>query len=184
VKGNLIEGFSEKSIQKGQLMVNKTNQIFKDHEAKIVYTNLFAIGDVAHMEHEGYPKGLPGLAQVAIQQGKHLAKNLNRLLKGETLKPFHYRNKGVLATIGRNKAVADLPRNIRMSGMAGWIIWMTVHLLFLVGFRNKAVVFANWVWNYVTYDRGIRLILRPSTKTNDPVSREMIEEMHEADSKK
>jgi NADH dehydrogenase len=179
VKGNLIEGFSEISIEKGQLMVNEFNQIYKDKKAKIPYDGLFAIGDVAHMKYEGYPKGLPGLAQVAIQQGKQLAKNLDRLQKKEAMKPFRYLDKGVLATIGRNKAVADLPWNIKLSGMIGWFVWMVVHLLFLVGFRNKAVVFANWVWNYFTYDRGIRLILRPSTKKNDTVSREMIEEMHE-----
>ena len=180
VKGNIVEGFSENSIEKSQLMVNEFNQIYKDKEAKIPYERLFAIGDVAHMKHEGYPKGLPGLAQVAIQQGKQLAKNLGKLQKGKPMKPFRYKNKGVLATIGRNKAVADLPWNIKLSGIIGWLIWMVVHLLFLVGFRSKAVVFANWVWNYFTYDRGIRLILRPSSKKNDPMSREMIEEMHEA----
>jgi len=180
VKGNLIDGFGEKSIQKGTLMVNPANQVFKDYEAKIPYETIFAIGDVAYMEQEGYPKGLPGLAQVAIQQGKHLAKNMERLNHRNPLDPFRYRNKGVLATIGRNKAVADLPGNIRLSGMIGWMVWMTVHLLFLVGFRNKAVVFANWIWSYFTYDRGIRLIFRPSTKADDPVSREMIEEMKEA----
>lgn len=179
VKGNLIDGFNDKSIQKGKLMVNEFNQIYSDYERQKTYDNLFAIGDVCHMELTDYPKGLPGLAQVAIQQGKHLAENLDRMEEAKSLKPFRYRNKGVLATIGRNKAVADLPGNIHFSGIIGWIIWMVVHLLFLVGFRNKAVVFANWLWNYITYDRGIRLIFRPSTKNDDPVSREMIQEMQE-----
>ena len=179
VRGNLIDGFGEKSIQKGKLVVDQINHVFKDHEQKQVYENLFAIGDVAHMLHPGYPKGLPGLAQAAIQQGRQLAKNMNRIRQGQATRPFHYRNKGVLATVGRNKAVADFPGNLNFSGALGWFIWMVVHLLFLIGFRNKAVVFANWSWNYFTYDRGIRLILRPSTKKSDPVSREMIEEMQE-----
>lgn len=178
VKGNLIDGFGEKSIQKGTLMVNETNHVFKNYESKEAYENIFAIGDVAHMMHDDYPNGLPGLAQSAMQQGEQLAKNLNRLIEGKPVKPFHYRNKGALATIGRNKAVADLPK-VHLSGFIGWFIWMVVHILFLIGFRSKAVVFANWMWNYFTYDRGIRLILRPSTKKKDPMSKEMIEEMQE-----
>nr|MBD3621305.1 NAD(P)/FAD-dependent oxidoreductase [Sunxiuqinia sp.] len=181
VKGNLIDGFGEKSIQKGKLMVDETNHVFVDHEQKQAYGTIFAIGDVAHMQHPDYPKGLPGLAQAAIQQGRQLAKNLNRLHQYQTMKSFQYKNKGVLATVGRNQAVADFPGNLNFSGALGWLIWMVVHLLFLIGFRNKAVVFANWSWNYFTYDRGIRLILRPSTKKSDPVSREMIEEMQEAE---
>lgn len=179
VKGNLIDGFGEKSIQKGKLVVEKTNQVYKNQEPKQVYETIFAIGDVAHMQHPDYPKGVPGLAQAAIQQGRQLGKNLNRLHEGQTMKPFQYKNKGVLATVGRNRAVADFPGNLKFSGALGWMIWMIVHLFFLIGFRSKAVVFANWSWNYFTYDRGIRLILRPSTKKSDPVSREMTEEMQE-----
>lgn len=181
VKGNLIDGFGEKSIQKGKLVVDETNRVYKNSEQKQVYETIFAIGDVAHMLHPDYPKGLPGLAQAAIQQGRQLGKNLNRLYQSENMKSFHYKNKGVLATVGRNKAVADFPGNLNFGGALGWLIWMVVHLMFLIGFRNKAVVFANWSWNYFTYDRGIRLILRPSTKKSDPVSREMIEEMEETE---
>lgn len=179
VRGNLIEGFGEESINKGKLWVDDTNHVFRHFEKKETYNSIFAIGDITFMQHKKYPKGLPGLAQPAIQQGTQLAKNLNGLAKGKTMKPFKYLNKGVLATIGRNKAVADLPGNIKLSGMLGWMIWMVVHLFFLIGFRSKAVVFANWSWNYITYDRGIRLILRPSSKKNDAVSKEMIEEMME-----
>ncbi|WP_430973950.1 NAD(P)/FAD-dependent oxidoreductase [Sunxiuqinia rutila] len=179
VKGNLVDGFDEKSIHKGQLLVNETNHIIKDKDTNEAYNHLFAIGDVMHMLHEDYPTGLPGLAQVAIQQGEQLAENLNRLSDNKPFKPFQYTNKGALATIGRNKAVADLPGNIKLSGIVGWMIWMLVHLLFLIGFRSKAVVFANWSWNYLTYDRGIRLILRPSSKKKDLVSKEMIEAMNE-----
>jgi len=184
VKGNLIEGFNEKSIHKGKFHVNRNSQVYKNPEQKTIYENIFAIGDVAYMEHENYPKGLPGLAQVAIQQGKHLAQNLSKIAKKKELQRFTYKNKGVLATIGRNKAVADFPGNIKLAGFFGWIIWMIIHILFLVGFRNKIVVFTNWLWNYFTYDRGIRLILRPSPKKDDKMSREMKIEMNEAETNK
>ena len=182
VKGNLIDGLSEKSIEKGKILVNGYNQVYRNKEdsQKPVYNDIFAIGDVSMMKSENYEKGLPGLAQVAIQQGKQLSKNIVNLHAGEPVKEFHYKNKGVLATIGRNKAVADLPANIHVAGFAGWLLWMVVHILFLVGFRSKAITLANWVWNYFTFERSIRLILRPSTKSKDRVSREMIDEMNEA----
>ena len=180
VKGNIINGFGKESIYKGKLRVNNENQVIYNSENHQFYNEIFAIGDVAHMETKGYPDGLPGLAQVAIQQGKHLAVNLKRLYKNKTLKPFHYFNKGVMATIGRNRAVADLPGNTKLSGFIGWMVWMVVHLLFLIGFRNKVIALANWIWNYITYDRGIRLILRPSTKEKGIMSHDMKEEMIES----
>lgn len=164
VKGNLPGGFGEGSITKGKLHVNSKNQVFRDKEKAEPFDNIFAIGDVSFMEYEGYPKGLPGLAQVAVQQGKQLAKNITRLANNNRSHDFRYKNKGVLATIGRNRAVADFPRNIHVYGVPGWFIWSIVHLLFLVGFRNKTVVFANWFWNYFTWDRGMRLILQASSK--------------------
>lgn len=181
VTGSLINGFNPRSIEKGKLRVNDVNQVYRNAKKNMLYKNIFAIGDVALMKPDNYPDGLPGLAQVAIQQGKHLAKNLNTMNRGGMEIPFAYKNKGVLATVGKNRAVADFPGNLKLSGTVGWFIWMVVHLLFLIGFRNKTVVFANWMWNYFTYDRGIRLILRPSTKEHDPISRDMIEEMSEAD---
>jgi len=180
VKPNVPEGFSDKIIEKGRLLVDRFSRIYADSNEEEVYKNTFAIGDVALMKTEKYPKGHPGLAQAAIQQAKNVAKNLNRIQKGKNLKPFSYKNKGVLATIGRNKAVADFPNNTRIAGVMGWMLWMIVHLLFLVGFRNKAIVLANWVWNYFTFDRGIRLILRPSTKTDDSITKEMKFEMDES----
>ncbi len=178
VKGNLIEGFDKKSIEKERLLVNEFNQV--QHNGS-VYENIFAIGDVAFMKTGKYEQGHPGLAQVAIQQGKLVAQNINHHFEHKPMKLFRYKNKGVLATIGRNKAVADFPGNVRISGILGWWIWLGVHLLFLVGFRSKVVVFANWAWNYFTFDRGIRLILRPSTKSTDRISSEMIKEMQEAE---
>jgi len=180
VKPNVPGGFSDPSIEKGRLLVNRFSQVYSRKKNDEVYDHTFAIGDVALMKTENYPNGHPGLAQAAIQQAKTLAKNLQRQIKNKQMKNFSYKNKGVLATIGRNKAVADFPRKIRISGVLGWWIWMLVHLLFLVGFRNKAIVLANWTWNYFTFDRGIRLILRPSTKTDDSISREMQNEMDES----
>ncbi|MGM0667584.1 MAG: NAD(P)/FAD-dependent oxidoreductase [Bacteroidota bacterium] len=167
VKGNFPGGFGEGSITKGKLHVNSRNQVYRDKEKAEVFNNIFAIGDVSFMEYEGYPKGLPGLAQVAVQQGKHLAKNINRMAYNKNTQEFKYKNKGVLATIGRNRAVADFPRNIHISGVPGWFIWSLIHLLFLVGFRNKTVVFTNWLWNYFTWDRGMRVILQASSKEKD-----------------
>jgi NADH dehydrogenase len=179
VKGNILEGFSEKSIIKGKYAVNAYNQIIRDRDKNQAYQHSFALGDAAFMKTEDYPDGLPGLAQPAIQQGKHIAKNLRSLVRNQKPRKFSYKNKGVLATVGRNKAVAELP-NAWIGGGLGWFIWIIIHLLFLVGFRNRAIVLANWTWNYFTYDRGIRLILRPSSKDHDPVSQGMSAEMKES----
>ncbi|HKJ78077.1 MAG TPA: hypothetical protein VKA10_01025, partial [Prolixibacteraceae bacterium] len=162
------------------LQVNEFCQVCKNKVSGKVFDEIFALGDVAFMKTGEYENGLPGLAQAAIQQGKHVAQILNGLHQNKSPKPFHYKNKGALATVGRNKAIADLPGNIKVSGFLGWFMWMVVHLLFLVGFRSKAVVFANWVWNYFTFDRSIRLILRPSTKSKDRISHEMESEMKES----
>lgn len=124
------------------------------------YENIFAIGDIALMQSKDFPKGHPMVAQPAIQQGRHLAKNLIRILKGEKLEPFVYNDKGSLATVGRNRAVADMG-SFKTGGFFAWIIWMFVHLWFLVGFRNRLITFFNWVYNYINFDRGARLIIRP-----------------------
>lgn len=124
------------------------------------YENVFAIGDIALMKSEKYPKGHPMVAQPAIQQGENLAKNLIKIQKGEKLKPFSYFDKGTMATIGRNKAVVDLKRST-FGGFFAWFIWMFVHLWFLVGFRNRIVTFFNWTYNYINFDRAARLIIRP-----------------------
>lgn len=121
--------------------------------------NIFALGDIATMTTDKHPHGHPMVAQPAIQQGRHLAANLRRRLRDETMRPFVYRDPGDLATIGRNRAVADLGR-LRFQGFTAWLLWIFIHLMNLIGFRNKLVVLINWVWNYFTYDRGIRLIFR------------------------
>ena len=175
VKGNVIDGLKKENQTKGRVNVDQFNRVYRDQEQK--YPNFFAIGDVAFMATEKYPGGLPGVAPVAIQQGVHLARNLRRLYRQKKLKPLRYRNQGVLATIGRNRAVADMPGGLKLGGFAGWVVWMTAHLFYLAGFRNKAVVFTNWVWNYFTYDRDIRLILRPPGKDKDLISREIASEV-------
>ncbi|WP_372919539.1 NAD(P)/FAD-dependent oxidoreductase [Salegentibacter sp.] len=124
------------------------------------YENIFAIGDIALMQTKEYPKGHPMVAQPAIQQGKHLAKNLIKLIKGNQLKAFEYRDKGTMATVGRNRAVVDLGK-MKFSGFSAWFVWMFVHLWFLIGFRNRLVTFFNWVYNYINYDKAARLIIRP-----------------------
>lgn len=154
VKGNIIEGLKPESIEKDRIEVDEFNKI-------IGYDNVFAVGDIASMKSKQYPKGHPMLAPVAIQQGKHLAGNIIRITENKPLKPFKYLDKGAMATIGRKKAVVDLPGGINISGFFAWLTWMFVHIFYLIGFRNKLVVFSNWVWNYFTYDRGIRLIIRP-----------------------
>ncbi len=153
VTGNLIDGLPDKVIANGRVMVDEFSKVNG-------YENVFAIGDIAMLQNESYPKGHPMLAQVAMQQGSLLAKNLLRINKDKALIPFHYADKGSMATIGRNKAVVDL-KSVKFSGLFAWFVWMFIHLISIIGFRNKLVVFSNWLWNYFTYDRGTRLIIRP-----------------------
>jgi len=155
VKGATIQGLEAKDILAGgnRIAVNSYSQIEK-------YPEIFAIGDVACMQSKDTPKGYPMMAQPAIQQGKKLGDNLIRLLEGKPLEPFVYKDKGSMATVGRNKAVADI-NNLKIQGVFAWFVWMFVHLFFLIGFRNRAVVFVNWVYNYIRFDREARLIIRP-----------------------
>ncbi len=155
VTGASIRGIKEESMHEhlNRYRVNRFNQVKG-------YPKIFALGDIAFMETERYPGGHPQVAQPAIQQGKHLAKNLKLLEKGKSMVPFEYHDKGSMATIGRNKAVADLPF-WSFGGFFAWFIWMFVHLMSLVGFRNRVIVFFNWVYNYINYDKAARLIVRP-----------------------
>ena len=165
VKGNFPKGLNENAIERGRIKVDEYSKIHG-------HDNIFAIGDIASMVTKDFPKGHPMLAPVAIQQGQHLADNLKLLLKQKTLKPFKYTDNGAMATIGRNKAVADIGK-MRVGGFAAWLIWMFVHLVSIIGFRNKIIVFSNWVWNYFTYDKGTRLIIRkfiPKNKIKEDIS--------------
>ncbi len=153
VMGVVPDGISKESIERG-------NRISVDPISRVKGTNnIFAIGDVAAMITEDTPKGHPGVAQVAIQQGKQVGKNIIHLIKGEPTEHFVYNDKGSLATIGRNKAVADLGK-IRFQGFFAWLIWMFVHLMSLLGGRNKFIVFISWVASYMNNNGGSRLIIR------------------------
>ena len=137
------------------------------------YSDIFAIGDIAAMVTEETPDGYAMMAQPAIQQGRWLGKNLKRLLQKQDLQPFRYRDQGSMATIGRNKAVADFKlfgTTYKTQGFRAWFVWMFVHLMSLIGFRNRLVVFINWIWAYFTYDTGIRLIIGKK-KENVPVEK-------------
>jgi len=153
VKGNIIEGLKEESLQHGRYKVNSNLKVQGTN-------NVFAVGDAAGLVTDKNPRGYPMVAQVAIQQGRYLADNLLNTSNNKEPNPFVYKDKGSMATIGRNKAVVDLPM-FKFSGFFAWMVWMLVHLMFLVGFRNKITVFIGWVWNYLTYDRATRLIIRP-----------------------
>ncbi len=118
--------------------------------------DVYAVGDIAIHTDQRFPKGVPQLAQGAIQQARTLARNLN---SGEWKHVFSYRDKGTMATIGRNKAVAHIGR-LQMSGLPAWMMWMAVHLLTLMGMRNKIVVFVNWIWGYFSFSSSLRLIMR------------------------
>jgi len=153
VKANSIDGINPAIIMRGgRMKVNSFNQVDS-------YDNIFALGDVALMTEEKYPNGHPQVAQPAIQQGKLLAKNLINLIRGNELKPFIYRDLGSMATVGRNLAVVDLPF-WKFQGFFAWLTWMFVHLMAIVGVKNKMLIFINWLWNYITYDQSLRLIIR------------------------
>ena len=116
------------------------------------------IGDLASFSHQtGEP--LPGISPVAMQQGRHAARNVLAMIKGRKPQRFHYWDKGTMATIGRNKAVADL-KFMHLSGLPAWLAWLFVHIIFLVGFRNRLLVLIQWAWAYLTFDKGARLITR------------------------
>ncbi|SFE95776.1 NADH dehydrogenase [Chitinophaga sp. CF118] len=154
VKGVPVDGIAPEIIlPNGRILVNEFNQLNG-------LTNVFAIGDIAQMTDDKHPKGYPMVAQVAIQQGANLANNLKKLLKQQTsLQPFKYNDLGSMATIGRNKAVAEFA-GMKLYGYFAWLVWMAVHLMSLLGFRNKLVVFINWFYRYFTFDRGTRIIIK------------------------
>lgn len=164
VKGAPVEGIADSLDRATRIKVNDYNQVegFED---------VFALGDVAAMYGEKYQFGHPMMAQPAIQQGELLAENLARLVNKQSMKKFVYNDKGSMATIGRNKAVVDLPK-LHFSGFFAWFVWMFVHLMSLIGFKNKALVFWSWVYNYFVFDRESRVIIRPYRKNRDIVKLE------------
>ncbi len=159
VTGNPVTGIN------GDALIEKLNRYKVDNFNKIEgFKNIYALGDIALMETKAFPKGHPQVAQPAIQQGKALGKNFKRMLQGASMKPFEYLDKGTMATIGRNKAVVDI-KKLHFAGAFAWLIWMFIHLWFLVGFRNRVITFFNWTYSYINYDRAARLIIRPFKKS-------------------
>lgn len=154
VIGNMINGIPVESVVRGnRIKVDRQNRVqgLKD---------VFAIGDIAYMETEKYPKGHPQVANVAIGQGKTVAKNINAWDAGKsTEKSYEYRNLGAMATVGRNKAVVDFPF-ISLRGYFAWLIWMFLHLMLILSVKNKLIIFINWAWNYITRNNSLRLILK------------------------
>jgi NADH dehydrogenase len=151
VKGALIPGIREESVfNNNRYLVNEYSQVKG-------YDNIFAIGDVAAMINPATPKGHPLLAMPAMQQGKTLAGNLQRLISQRQMKKFTYTDLGVLATIGRNKALAELPFG-KFSGFFAWFLWMFIHLIRLIGFRNRVIILIEWMFSYFTYEYSFRII--------------------------
>ena len=158
VTGSPVKGLNAEALMEraNRYKVNEYNQVEG-------YDSIFALGDIALMKTTDYPNGHPQVAQPAIQQGELLGKNLLRLINGKPLKKFIYRDKGSMATVGRNKAVVDLSR-YKFAGFFAWFVWMFIHLMALVGFRNRVIVFFNWTYNYINFDKSARLIIRPFKK--------------------
>lgn len=153
VKGNIPEGINPNYI-------SKSNQIKTDSYNLVIATeNVFALGDVALIESDLHPKGFPQLASVAIDQSKNLARNFIRLAQNKSIQPYNYINKGSMATVGRNKAVVDLAKpKLSFHGFFAWLIWMTLHLFLLISFKNRLIVFINWIYKYFTHRQSLALL--------------------------
>ncbi len=164
VNGAAVAGLPDPVVTRNKrLTVNAWNQLEG-------LADVFAIGDVANLVTPETPKGYPMLAPVAQQQAEQLAANLRRLRAGQAAVPFQYTNRGVMAIVARNKAVVDLPGNVSFGGFLGWLTWLFVHLMTLVGFRNKAVTLVGWAIQYVSSDRALRLIIAPYGRVAPPAA--------------
>lgn len=152
VTGRRIDGIDDKFYGPGnRLIVDRFNKVEG-------LDNVFAVGDCALMKTHVYPKGHPQMAQAAIQQGKNLGQNFLRKEHGQILKPFEYRDLGSMATIGRNKAVADIA-GMNLTGFVAWFLWMGVHLMSILGVKNKISTLVDWAWSYITYDKSNRTLI-------------------------
>jgi len=165
ISGVVPPGIPEESIGRSRRMLVDEYNKLKGFE------DIYSIGDASLMSTSDYPNGHPQVAQVAIQQGANLANNFKAMQKNAPLRAFKYVDRGSMATIGRNRAVADLPF-LKYSGFIAWLTWMFVHLMAIVGVKNRLLIFINWMWNYMTYDQSLRLILwaarkeKPTTEVN------------------
>jgi len=152
VTGNIIEGLTEQDIFRNRYIVDRYNKLKS-------FNNIYALGDVAYMETPIYPKGHPQVANVAINQAKILGKNILKSLKNEDFIPveYEYHDMGMMATIGKHKAVVELPF-MKFKGPLAWYVWMFLHLMLILSVRNKVFIFFNWAWSYLTKDTSLRII--------------------------
>jgi NADH dehydrogenase len=158
ITANRMEGLVQKiGVRGNRYRVNEFNMVEG-------YSNVFAIGDICYQTDKDYPSGHPQVAQVAMQQAKNLARNLKRLNRKQELHRFIYIDYGSMATVGRNKALVEVGR-FRVYGITAWFMWMFIHLMALVGVKNRILIFINWLWNYITYDQSLRLIIKQKQKS-------------------
>lgn len=155
VTGNTIDDFNKENLVRNRYIVNRYNQVKG-------FDNIFAIGDIAYMETPKYPQGHPQVANVAINQGKNLAKNFKKDSKKDWTE-YEYIDRGSMATIGKYRAVVDLPK-FKFQGFLAWYLWMFLHLMLILSVRNKIAIFFNWMWSYINKDSSLRLIIVPSKK--------------------
>jgi len=161
VIANTVSGLKEESFTRGKrVLVDRTNCVTG-------YSNIFAVGDVCLMKTPDYPNGHPQVAQAAIQQAGLLAKNLHKINNNKAPTLFEYKNKGSMATIGRNLAVADMPFGI-IYGFVAWVLWSLVHLFIIMGVKNKLFIFLSWSWSYFTYDQSLRVLIKPKFRNISP----------------
>ena len=155
VTGNIIDDFNKENLVRNRYIVNRYNQVKG-------FDNIFAIGDIAYMETPKYPQGHPQVANVAINQGKNLAKNFKKDSKKDWTE-YEYIDRGSMATIGKYRAVVDLPK-FKFQGFLAWYLWMFLHLMLILSVRNKIAIFFNWMWSYINKDSSLRLIIAPCKK--------------------
>lgn len=157
VKGKPIPGIPKEAVTANdRLLVNSFNQVDG-------LTDVYALGDIALMQLDDLPRGHPQVAPVAIQQATLLAKNLEHVVTGKTIIPFNYQDQGSMATVGRNLALVEIGK-IKLKGFIAWLVWMLVHLMSIIGIKNRLFILINWVWQYITYDQSLRLIIKPAHK--------------------
>lgn len=164
IKGNVPAGINPELISKGnRLKTNRFNQLINEE-------NIYALGDLAYMETPLYPNGHPQVANVAINQAVLLADNLLKLQQGkQNLNPFEYKDQGSMATVGRHLAVVDIPKlKLHIGGFLAWLIWMGLHLVLILGVKNRIQVFVNWVYKYFTYDQSLRLLFKAFNRQKNP----------------
>ena len=164
IKANTIEGIPATSIGRGgRIVVDRFNRVKG-------MTDVYAIGDQCLIEGDtAYPHGHPQLAQVAIQQAANVAYNLERQQEGKPMRPFNYNNLGVMATIGRKKAVVEIGK-LKFGGFFAWLLWLVVHLRSILGVRNKTIVLLNWMWSYFNYKQSLRLIFKSKEKQQEDLA--------------